>query len=164
MRIGHANIDVLALDHTAIAVEDIERGLALYRDLLGGDIVRHKEHADRGFGVALVRYPNGAMIELIEPIGPGFVRTFLDKRGEGVHHITFLVRDIHAAVQAAIGAGLRVVDERYDHPGWQEAFISPRSAFGTLVQLAQTDGASIDEIRHTPEQLAEVAHRRRSRR
>jgi methylmalonyl-CoA/ethylmalonyl-CoA epimerase len=157
-------IDVLSFDHTALAVEDIASALAIYRDLLGGELIRWKEHVERGFGVALLRYPNGAMIELIEPIGGGFVRTFLDKRGEGVHHLTFLVSDLRNATAQARAAGMRVLDESYARPRWFEAFLSPRSAHGTIVQLAQTDGATIDEIRDSPEHLERVLVSRASRR
>jgi methylmalonyl-CoA epimerase len=157
-------LDVLAFDHTAIAVENIDVALRVYGALLGGELIRRTEHVARGFGVALLRYPNGAMVELIEPIGEGFVRTFIDRRGEGVHHLTFLVADVRAAVAQAAAAGLRVVGENYDRPKWREAFISPSSASGTIVQLAQTDGATIDEIRHSPDHIAEVLRTREARR
>jgi methylmalonyl-CoA/ethylmalonyl-CoA epimerase len=62
----------------------------------------------------------------------------LAKRGEGVHHLTFLVADLRQTVDRARATGLRVVDEDYRDPVWQEAFISPRSACGALIQLAQT--------------------------
>ena len=62
--------------------------------------------------------------------------------------MTFLVRDLRTAVARARAAGLRVVDEDYREPRWQEAFISPRSAFGTIVQLAQTSMDVAERERH----------------
>ncbi|MCC7371108.1 MAG: VOC family protein [Chloroflexi bacterium] len=140
-------VSVRWLDHTAIAVHSIEAALPLYRDLLGGDPeeIHHNEQA--GFSVLQLRYPHGGGIELIQPYGPsGFLHDFLAKRGEGVHHITFLVNDLRAAVAEARAAGVRVVDENYDNPRWFEAFISPRSANGTIVQLAQTDDGFKDPM------------------
>jgi methylmalonyl-CoA/ethylmalonyl-CoA epimerase len=67
------------------------------------------------------------------------LHAFLEKRGEGAHHMTFIVHDLKRAVDRARAAGLRVVEEDYANPRWQEAFISPRSAFGTIIQLAQSD-------------------------
>ena len=134
------SISVRWLDHTAIAVHSIEAALPLYRDILGGDPQELSEHPEKGFAALTLRYPHGGGIELIEPRGEdSFVQKFLARRGEGVHHITFLVNDLKAAVQEARAAGVRIVDEDYEHPEWREAFISPRSANGTIVQLAQTD-------------------------
>lgn len=128
------------LDHTAIAVHSIEDALPLYRDVMGGTPGKLSEHPEKGFRTLTVRFPYGGGIELISPAGEdSFVQKFLDKRGEGVHHITFLVEDLAAAVAEARAAGIRVVDENYDRPEWQEAFISPRSANGTIIQLAQSN-------------------------
>jgi methylmalonyl-CoA/ethylmalonyl-CoA epimerase len=133
-------LGVESFDHTAIAVHDINAALPLYRDLLGGVPSGFERLSDRGFMWLALRYPNGSVVELIAPHGePGFLHAFLDKHGEGPHHMTFIVRDLHLAVDRARAAGLRVVDEDYRNPRWQEAFISPRTAFGTIVQLAQSD-------------------------
>jgi len=134
------SVSVRWLDHTAIAVHSIEAALPLYRDVLGGDPQELSEHPEKGFAALTLRYPHGGGIELIQPLGEdSFVQRFLERRGEGVHHITFLVEDLRAAVAEARAAGLRVVDEDYSQPSWREAFISPRSANGTIIQLAQTD-------------------------
>jgi len=128
------------LDHTAIAVRSIEAALPLYRDLMGGAAGEVHDHPEKGFKALTVRFPHGGGIELISPSGENsFVQTFLDKRGEGVHHITFLVEDLAACVAEARAAGVRVVGENYSRSAWQEAFLSPKSANGTIIQLAQSD-------------------------
>jgi methylmalonyl-CoA/ethylmalonyl-CoA epimerase len=128
------------LDHTAIAVWRIEDGLPLYRDLIGGDPQELTRRPDLGFQTLTLRYPGQGGIELIAPLGEsGFVQEFLARRGEGVHHLTFMVADLAASVAEARAAGLRVVGEDYHDPAWQEAFISPRSAHGTIIQLAQSN-------------------------
>jgi methylmalonyl-CoA/ethylmalonyl-CoA epimerase len=143
------DLRVEQLDHTAIAVRSIEAAVPLYRDLLGGKPTMREVFAHRGFSYLTLRYPNGSQIELLEPAGEGgFLRQFLDKHGEGAHHITFIVRDLRLAVERARAAGMRVVDEDYRDPHWQEAFISPRSAFGTILQLAQTSLTLAERERH----------------
>src|ERR1700730_16463489 len=141
-------LGVEALDHTAIAVRDMQAALPLYRDLLGGTPSGFERISHKGFAWMSLRYPNGSQVELLAPIGDGFLSEFLAKRGEGPHHMTFLVRDLRQAVARAKAAGLRVVDEDYHEPRWQEAFISPRSAFGTIVQLAQTNLDVAERERH----------------
>ncbi|HLZ31476.1 MAG TPA: VOC family protein [Chloroflexota bacterium] len=142
-------LGVEALDHTAIAVRDIQAALPLYRDLLGGVPSGFERISDKGFMWMTLKYPNGSQVELLGPAGDGgFLHTFLARRGEGVHHMTFIVRDLRRAVGRARAAGLRVVDEDYREPRWQEAFISPRSAFGTIVQLAQTNLSIAERERH----------------
>jgi methylmalonyl-CoA epimerase len=147
--IAMGKLGVLALDHTAIAVRSIRAALPLYRDLLGGQPNGFERLNDRGFMWLTLRYPNGSQVELLEPAGSnGFLRTFLDRYGEGAHHVTFIVTDLRRAVDEARGAGLRVVDEDYHDPRWQEAFISPRSAFGTIIQLTQTSLAPAEREAH----------------
>jgi methylmalonyl-CoA/ethylmalonyl-CoA epimerase len=142
-------LGVTALDHTAVAVQSIERALPLYRDLLGGAPNGFERQPGRGFMWMTLQYPNGSQVELLEPVGhAGFLHTFLQKYGEGVHHMTFTVGDLRRAVERAKAAGLRVIDEDYTDPRWQEAFISPRSAFGTIVQLAQTSLGTEERERH----------------
>jgi methylmalonyl-CoA epimerase len=132
-------LQVRSLDHTAIAVRRIEAALPLYRDLLGGQPVEFTLRPEKGFQALLLRFPGQAGVELLAPLGESsFLDAFLANRGEGVHHLTFMVDDLPAAVAEARAAGLRVVGEDYADPTWQEAFISPRSAHGTIVQLAQS--------------------------
>ena len=101
-------LGVIALDHTAIAVRDIDAALPLYRDLLGGKpLGSGKPRPTRsGFQFLALAFPNGSNIELLAPLGDGgFLHDFLDKRGEGVHHLTFRVQDVRAAVERAKAAG-----------------------------------------------------------
>jgi methylmalonyl-CoA/ethylmalonyl-CoA epimerase len=141
-------LGVIALDHTAIAVRDIHTALPLYQG--------RPRPSSAGFTFLSLTYPNGSKIELLAPHGEnGFVQTFLDKRGEGVHHLTFRVHDVRVAVERSRAAVLRVVDENYSDPRWQEAFISPRSAFGTIVQLAQTNLERVASNRHLKGKLVE---------
>ncbi len=133
-------LSIRSLDHTAIAVHSIEAALPVYRDVMCGDPQELYERPELGFRTLTLRYPGGGGIELVAPLGrSGFVQDFLASRGEGVHHITFMVDNLAACVAEARTAGLRVVGEDYANPAWQEAFISPKSAHGTIIQLAQSN-------------------------
>lgn len=130
---------VLKLDHTAIATRSVAEALRLYRDLLGGKLRLAGDNPTQGFRWVQVDFPGGGKIELLEPLSDdGFLARFLDRYGEGVHHLTFKVRRIEEFVTLLKARGVRVVDENYADPQWKEAFISPRSAHGTIVQVAES--------------------------
>jgi methylmalonyl-CoA/ethylmalonyl-CoA epimerase len=131
---------ILKLDHTALAVHSIREASKLYGDVLGGQFLFGHDQRKEGFRFEQYRYPNGAKIELLEPLNDdGFVAKFLRERGEGVHHLTFRVVRIEALVQKLKAAGYRIVGENYSNSSWKEAFISPTRAHGTIVQLAESD-------------------------
>jgi methylmalonyl-CoA/ethylmalonyl-CoA epimerase len=128
---------VRSLDHTSVAVGRIPVALPLFRDLLGGELVGGAEEGP--FRWIQLRFPGGGKIELIDPSAPdSFVRRFLDTRGGGVHHITFKVDDLSAAVAAAEAAGFPVFGVNAYGDEWKEAFIHPRHAHGVLIQFAQS--------------------------
>ena len=145
----------LDLDHTAVAVHSIKDALRLYRDALGGEYLMGGDSGD--FRWLQVRFPDGGKVELIEPIRDGFLSRFLDKHGEGLHHMTFKTDDIEAAIAHVEGMGYELVDVNLDDEHWQEAFLRPSGAHGTLIQLAWS--AHPDEVaRHhlRPSNLEEL--------
>ena len=105
----------LELDHVAVAVHAIKPALKLYRDGLGGEYLMGGDVADTWRWVQL-RFPGGGKVELLEPLGEGFLSRFLEKRGEGMHHITFKTDDIHAAIEHLEGLGMELVDKQLDDP------------------------------------------------
>ena len=82
---------------------------------------------------------HGFTIELLEPIAEeSFLTKFLEKRGQGVHHITLQTPDLKEKISFLEGKGVRVVDKHLDDPDFRDAFISPKSACGVLFQLGET--------------------------
>ncbi len=80
------------------------------------------------------------MIELISSPDPdSFVNRFIEKNGEGLHHVTLQVEDLLEAVDYLQSNGVKVVDVNTEDPHWKEAFISPKDSFGVLFQLAEFD-------------------------
>lgn len=132
------------LDHVAFAVHDVADQLPLL-ELLGATFRAGGDFEEGGFRWAQFRIPANAKIELIQPLDPGdeahFVNRFLAARGPGVHHLTFKVSDIEAAITKARELGFEVVGVNIGRPGWREAFVHPKSAHGVLVQLAQWEDA-----------------------
>jgi len=95
------------------------------------------------FYFSQVELDGGTKLEFLQPIpGPGseFLRRFLDRNGPGPHHLTFKVPDIHAAIAHANAAGYDVVNQSFDNPEWQEAFLHPKQSHGIVIQLAQPSG------------------------
>ena len=126
-------------DHIGIAVHSIERARPFFEDVLGATLRRIGDNPG-GFRVAIFDL-HDFCIELIEPIEPdGFLARYLEKRGEGVHHITLQTPDLEKKTIALEEQGVRVVDKHFDDPDNIDAFISPRSAHGVLIQLGQTLG------------------------
>jgi len=145
----------LELDHTAVAVHSIKDALRLYRDALGGEYLMGGDSGSWRW--VQLRFPNGAKVELLEPLGEGFLSRFLEKRGEGLHHMTFKTDDIEAAIEHLRLLGYELVDIDLDGEHWKEAFLRPSGAHGTLVQVAwsaQTDDEASSHLR--PSNLEEL--------
>ena len=127
------------IDHVAIAVRDLEAAVAYYQEAFGAE-VEHREVVERdGVEEALIRVAE-SYVQLLTPIRDSSpVHAFLEKRGEGIHHVAYRVADCAQALQAVKDAGGRVIDE---HPrpgsrGTTVAFVHPRGGFGTLIELVQ---------------------------
>ncbi|HEU4481254.1 MAG TPA: VOC family protein [Actinomycetota bacterium] len=144
------------MDHVAIAVRSIKAALPLFKDTLGGEYLMGGdiEGAWRWFQLT---YPNGRKLELLEPLGEGFLTRFLEKRGEGLHHITFKTDDIEWAIAHIEAQGYELVDVNIDNDDWKEAFLRPSKAHGTLIQIAQSSHPD-DVVRHVlkPSNLDEL--------
>ena len=127
-------------DHIGIAVFSIDKARAFFEDVLGAKHRGTADHHSGDFRIALFDL-HDFCIELLEPVNPdGFLAKFLAKRGEGFHHLTLQTPDLAAKVAAMEEHGVRVVDKSFDDPASIDAFVSPKSAHGLLIQLGQTLG------------------------
>jgi methylmalonyl-CoA/ethylmalonyl-CoA epimerase len=131
------HVPQLQLDHVAVAVRSITSALPLYRDALGGEYLMGGD-MDGSWRWVQFRFPGGGKVELLEPLAEGFLTRFLERYGEGLHHITFKTDDIREAVAELEGRGYELVDVSLDNPNWKEAFLRPSMAHGTLIQIAQS--------------------------
>ncbi len=128
------------IHHVAIAVRSLGDALRFYRDVLGLTAGREATVPDQGVRATLLSL-GADEIELLEPLDPaGGVARFLERKGEGLHHICVETPDIVAAVAEAKAAGLPLIDQtpRAGLTG-HIAFLHPRAGAGVLIELAQPD-------------------------
>ena len=135
-------IGAAEIDHVGIAVRDLESAVELYRSVLGAEPV-HRERMDAdGVEEALFRV-GGSYVQLLAPTGPETpVGRFLERRGEGVHHVGYRVDDVAEAVASLKEQGVPMVDDR-PRPGSRGtivAFAHPKGMGGVLVELVQEGG------------------------
>ncbi len=126
-------------DHVSIAVPDSEIAQALV-DLLGGTHIGGGLSHEEDFRWIQFDLPEQGRLEMISPVvedKDNFLNRYLDEHGEGVHHLTFKVPDIHRAVARANELGFTVVGFDDTKDDWKEAFVHPASAHGVLIQLAE---------------------------
>ncbi len=131
------------IDHVAIIVRNIEQALVFYRDTLGITPSEIKEVPTEEVRIAFLPMggPGGSEIELIEPTTPDSSLTrFLEKRGEGLHHICLEVADIDAALAEMQEKGVPVLDKRPRIAAEGRAiFLHPRGTNGVLLELLERD-------------------------
>jgi methylmalonyl-CoA/ethylmalonyl-CoA epimerase len=126
------------LDHVALGVRSVDAAAPFLVGDLGGRPVGSGPGV--GFRFWQWEYAGGGRIEVLEPDGPpgGFLHRFLERRGPGVHHVTFKVPSLAAAIERAGALGYEVVGVQTDWPAWKEAFLHPKQAQGIVVQLAES--------------------------
>src|SRR5437016_13057711 len=131
------------IDHVAIIVRSIEQALVFYRDTLGIAPSEIKEVPTEQVRIAFLPMggPGGSEIELIEPTTPdSSLSKFLEKRGEGLHHICLEVDDIDAALAEMQEKGTTVLDKQPRVAAEGRAiFIHPKAAHGVLLELIEKD-------------------------
>lgn len=127
------------VDHVAIAVRDLDAAVDWYAATFGATVV-HREVVDRdGVEEALLAVAD-SYIQLLTPTRDSSpVAKFLDTKGEGIHHVGYRVADCAAALSQAMAAGARAIDSepRPGSRGTTVAFLHPKTAFGTLIELVQ---------------------------
>ena len=127
------------IDHVAIAVRDLDAAAAWYGRTFGAEVV-HRERVERDQVEEALLQVADSYIQLLMPVGPASsVSRFLDRRGEGLHHVAYRVDDCAAALRAAVAAGAVAIDDepRPGSRGTTVAFLHPSVAFGTLIELVQ---------------------------
>jgi methylmalonyl-CoA/ethylmalonyl-CoA epimerase len=128
------------IDHVAIAVLDLDEACARYVELLGARVGLREQVVAQGVEVAFLHLPGETKIELISPLDDsGAVARFLEKKGEGLHHVCMRVANIEEALESVIDAEIPHIDSqpRIGAGGARIAFLHPRALGGVLLELKE---------------------------
>jgi methylmalonyl-CoA/ethylmalonyl-CoA epimerase len=128
--------------HLGYAVEDIEAAARFYSENFGAEPTEPEVVEEQGIVATMFRVGE-SMIELVQPTRPDSpVGRFLERRGEGVHHVAYEVEDLEAALRELKRSGVELVDDepRAGAGGTRVAFVHPKSAFGVLTELVELPG------------------------
>jgi methylmalonyl-CoA/ethylmalonyl-CoA epimerase len=126
----------LKIDHIAIAVNDVEESAKVYQQALGVDSVEFETVESEGVKVAIIHVENGR-IELMQPTNDASpIKKFLDKKGQGLHHMAFDTDNIEGEVERMEGCGIQFLGKiRPGSAGTKVTFIHPKSLHGVLTEL-----------------------------
>lgn len=127
------------IDHVAIAVHDLDASLGQFREQYGSEPLSREVVAEQGVEEAMITI-GGSSVQLLQPLSAQSpVGRFLERRGEGLHHVAFAVVDIEQALAHLRTQGVRLVDEspRTGGGGHRIAFVHPSAFSGTLIELVE---------------------------
>jgi methylmalonyl-CoA/ethylmalonyl-CoA epimerase len=130
------------IEHIGIAVSNLEKAVKYYENVLGLTCYAIEEVKDQKVRTAFFKVGQ-TKLELLESTSPdGPVAKFIEKRGQGVHHIAFAVKEIEKALQEVEQKGVRLIDQnpRKGAEGLEIAFLHPKSTFGVLTEFCEDKG------------------------
>jgi methylmalonyl-CoA/ethylmalonyl-CoA epimerase len=130
---------LLNLDHVGIAVADLDQAIHGYQERYGAVPLYREVIEAQGVEEAMIPV-GGSFIQLLQPLGVDTpVGRFLERRGEGLHHVAYMVASITTALEHLKGQGARLIDEspRIGGRGAQIAFVHPDDLGGTLIELVE---------------------------
>ncbi|MBL4954040.1 methylmalonyl-CoA epimerase [Neobacillus sp. OS1-32] len=127
------------VDHIGIAVKSLEAVLPFYTEVLGIPLLRVEEVESQKVKVAFMQ-AGETKLELLEPMSPeSTIAKFIEKRGEGIHHVALGVESIEKRIAELKEKGIRMIDDspRPGAGGADIAFMHPKSASGVLFELCE---------------------------
>jgi methylmalonyl-CoA/ethylmalonyl-CoA epimerase len=126
----------LKIDHIAIAVYNVEESAKIYQQALGADHVEFETVESEGVKIAIIELENGR-IELMQPMNDSSpIKKFLDKKGQGLHHMALDTDNIEGEVERMEGCGIQFLGKiRPGSAGTKVTFIHPKSLNGVLTEL-----------------------------
>ena len=129
------------IHHVAVAVNDLDSSLETFASQYNVSPISREVIEEQGVEEAMIAI-GGSHIQVLQPLGPDTpVGKFLERHGEGMHHIAFAVPDIDAALKHLRSQGARLIDEkpRIGGGGHRIAFVHPKEVAGTLIELVEVD-------------------------
>ncbi|MDR1199211.1 MAG: methylmalonyl-CoA epimerase [Prevotellaceae bacterium] len=132
-------MNISHIEHLGIAVKSLEQAIPYYERILGLKCYAVEEVADQKVKTAFFKVGQ-TKIELLEPTGPeSTIAKFIEKRGEGIHHIAFAVDSVQKSLDEAAEKGVQLIDKapRGGAEGLEIAFLHPKSTAGVLTELCR---------------------------
>ena len=132
-------MELTHIEHLGIAVKSLEIAIPYYEEILGLKCYSIEEVADQKVKTAFFKIGQ-TKIELLESTSPeGTIAQFIEKRGEGIHHIAFATTGVQKALEEAESKGVRLIDKapRKGAEGLNIAFLHPKSTMGVLTELCE---------------------------
>ena len=130
---------ILRIDHIAVAVKDVDAGIARYQTILGAELVEKAELSIMGnrMRAAYLKVGDGLIVldGAVEP--DGFIAKFIERRGEGLHHLGIVVDDLDGYVGELEAAGVRIAHRESLGPLRREILLSPKDLCGVVVQVIE---------------------------
>jgi len=125
------------VDHVGILVSNLDEAIKLYEDCLGVVVDKIETVSEQGVRAAILSFAEGAKLELLEPLPGSNLARVLEKRGEGLHHITFEVDDVDKEL-SRLSELVELIDKK-PRQGLEGlvAFLHPKSLRGVLIELCQ---------------------------
>jgi methylmalonyl-CoA/ethylmalonyl-CoA epimerase len=130
------------IDHVGVAVSDLDAAIELYEDTFGMSLAHRETVESQGVEAVLLDVGDGH-VELLRPLGPDtVVGKFIERRGEGLHHVAYAVDDIDATLNTLREAGVELIDSeaRVGIRGSRVAFLHPRATGSVLTEIVEPAG------------------------
>jgi methylmalonyl-CoA/ethylmalonyl-CoA epimerase len=135
---------LLRIDHVGIACRSLDAAIERYVSVFGLTVASQEVNSEQGVREAMLVTSDGSSyVQLLEPLAPDTtVGKFIERRGEGMHHVGYAVADVTEALAEVGGAGVRLIDARPRHGsmGASIAFLHPGDLGGVLTELVQPRG------------------------
>jgi len=127
------------IDHIGIAVKNLDVQLKFYTDIMGLECIGIQEVSDQQVRLAIIPIES-VRIELLESTSPdGSIARFIEKRGEGIHHIAYQVEDLAGNLKLIEERGIQLIDKepKTGADGHKIVFLHPKSTYGVLTELCE---------------------------
>ena len=136
---SHTSGSLTDIDHVGIAVRDLDAAVEWYEKMFGATVAHRERIESDGVDEALIKVAD-SYIQLLQPYtDTSPLAKYMERNGEGIHHVGYRVNDCDEVLEAVKAQGARVVDEhpRTGSRGTTVAFLHPKTSFGTLIELVE---------------------------
>ena len=134
------------LDHVSIGVKDMEKAKVLFTEILGGEELKDQGKSSEGFDWYTFNL-GGKKVELVAPHKPGEggVGRYIEKHGEGFHHISISVENIDDTIAYLDSKGVRVLGVNKESESFKHFYLHPKDTFGALIQVFEENEKTLDD-------------------